>query len=122
MSEPEQAGNGAGGVPGMTVVNGGEKVAVTMIDGSRHEVFVRIVPISRIPEYFAKYEDMAALISLATGEKIEALDGLSEDSFYGLNRRTRALNDPRFGRWLRERKATVMEGGTTLLKEALASG
>jgi hypothetical protein len=95
------------GVPGMTVLRGGEDFEATLIDGKKHVVFIRLIPIAEMKKYLSLYDEFAEMVAFATGEEIKSLKSLTEDSLYALYKRITEINDPRLDRWLRERAAAV---------------
>lgn len=102
----------------MAVLKGGENFTVTLADGeTTEEVFVRIVPISQMDEYLARYESITALVSFVVKKDVAWLDGLADDSLYALNRKVREMNDPRFDRWVSEQRATVGNKLKSLLQQ-----
>lgn len=100
----------------MTVLKGGVNFTVTTTEGKTEEVFIRLVPISQMEDYLARYESIVALCVFVVQKDIAWFDGLTEDAAFALNRRVRELNDPRFDRWVSEQAQTV----GTKLKDLLA--
>ena len=101
---------------GMTVVNGGEKFVAVKADGGTQEVFIRLVKIREMDDYLLRYENISELVQFVTGTDADFVDSLDDDSLYELNRRVRAVNDPRFDRWVSEKAATVGTKLKDLLK------
>lgn len=95
------------GTSTMTVITGNELFLVKKRDGSTEQVSIRLVRIAEMDGYLMRYEDLVELVCFVVGKDAAWTDSLDEDSFYELNRRVRAVNDPRFDRWVLEKAATV---------------
>src|SRR5690606_34062332 len=105
----------------MTVIRGVEEFEVEHEGGKKELVEIRIVPIRRMDEYLARYENIALLCDFVCGKSDGWCDTLTEDSLYSLNRRARALNDPRLGRWIEQQSQTVKPKLEALLKKLRGS-
>jgi hypothetical protein len=87
-------------IPALVIINGAKEITVTMLDGTTETVGVRLVPLSKIGEYFDKVGDMPAFIELLTDKPAGWASLLADDSAYAIDSIGRALNDPRFVRLL----------------------
>lgn len=94
---------------------GGKQVIVNLTDGMKESVFVKQLPIRKLPEYLAKQDDEAGLIELATDKPAGWADKLTIDSHETLIEAVEAMNHVPFFAWLRRkvRRAEQLAPGST---------
>jgi hypothetical protein len=96
-------------------IAGGKKAIVQFKDGMKTEVFVRQLPIRRLPEYLAKQDDEAGLIELACDKPEKWADDLTLESHEALVAAVEEMNSVPFFAWLRRkvRRAELLAPGST---------
>ena len=72
-------------------------------------VFVREPALAKLPELMSLIGDMSGYVALVTGKDSDWVDSLEDASLYDIYDTGRALNDPRFDRWMERQLQTVQD-------------
>lgn len=87
---------------------GGLPISVKFRDGTTEKVFVREVPIRKLPDFMEAQDDEPALVELVCEKPEGWADTLTTESFEGIVRQGGDLNFPLLERWL-QRKADAVK-------------
>lgn len=90
-----------------TIINGRKREVVKLLDGRQEEVYVRLIPISKLAEFIDSIGSVSRVIAMATGKDDAWIDLLDPDSVFHLDEVARAMNDPQIARWAQRQRATV---------------
>lgn len=89
---------------------GYSEITVKLLNGQEETVRVRQLPMRQMKQIIEAAEDPAAMISLATGKKIEWTDNLPASEFERLSSEADRINSDFLSHWVRLQK----ERGTRL--------
>lgn len=94
---------------------GGKTVRAHLTNGTTEAVFVKQLPIRKLPDYLAKQDDEAGLIELACEKPAGWVDNLTVESHEALIEAVEAMNNVPFFAWLRRkvRRAERLAPGST---------
>lgn len=90
-----------------TIINGRKREVVKLLDGRQEEVYVRLIPISKLAEFIDSTGNVSRVIAMATGKDEAWIDSLDPDSVFHLDEVARVMNDPQIARWALRQRATV---------------
>jgi hypothetical protein len=96
-------------IPSSVILNGGQSLKVTKLDGTTEEVVIRLVPLSQLADYFNKLDHMDQFIEFIVKKDKGYADTLTDDSQFAIDRIAKELNSFRMGRYLQRQVATQKE-------------
>jgi hypothetical protein len=112
MSEPNP-------IAAQTIINGaqpatvvhhdgrGQDQPITYMHGATEVVNVRLVPLTKVAQYFDTIGDIHAFVEFVTDMPKGWAETLDDDSLYAIDELGKAQNDPRFARLLARQKKTL---------------
>lgn len=96
----------------------GEEMLVTLETGHTRPVKIKLLPLGKMPDFFAALDNDIEMIQLVTGESKTIAEAIDFDSGMALIEKAHELNFPRASRWA-ERKAERMGQLTNVAKKGM---
>lgn len=96
----------------------GVEMEVTLATGHKETVTIRLLPLGKMPDFFAALDDDIAMIQLVTGKSKTFAEAIEFDSGLELIDKAYEVNFPRASRWA-ERKAERMGQLTGVAKKGV---
>jgi len=102
-----------------TIINGGEEIEITLLDGTAETVLVKLLKIKKFEDYLRVVDNEAAAAELLTGKEPGWGDTVSPDSLLDICEKGHDINFSSVYRWA-ARRADVNEALLPVAKKGQA--